>query len=103
MGIVKNIESAISFDSDYFYHARTIENNASPFTDEDMTRAPHGITSFGRFNHIGDNYFYFSDQKAGAIEEVRIHSPKSRVQIAKLKANGKVKLIDILKMTKMFF
>ena len=93
--IVKNIESTISFDSQYYYHARAIDNDVSPYTDEDMTSAPHGITSFGRFNHIGDNYFYFSDKKSGAIEEVRKHSPKSRVQVAKLKTKGKVKMVDI--------
>ncbi|MDD4111696.1 MAG: RES domain-containing protein [Herbinix sp.] len=95
MKLVKSIESTISFDSEYFYHARTIDDDASPYTDEDMTCAPHGITSYGRFNHIGDNYFYFSDQKTGAIEEVRKHSPKNKVQVAKLKPKGKLRLVDI--------
>ena len=93
--IVKKIESVISFDSEHYYHARTIDDGVSPYTDEDMTSAPHGITSFGRFNHIGDNYFYFSDKKIGAIEEVRKHNPKKRIQVAKLKAKGKVKMVDI--------
>lgn len=95
LNIVKNIKNVISFDSDYFYHARTIDDGVAPYTDEDMTSAPHGITSFGRFNHIGDNYFYFSDQKSGAIEEVRKHSPKNRIQVAKLKSKGKIKMVDI--------
>ena len=95
MKIVKDIKSTISFDSEYFYHARTIDDDVSPYTDEDMTCAPHGITSFGRFNHIGDNYFYFSDQKAGAVEEVRKHNPKSKVQVAQLRPKGKIKMVDI--------
>ncbi|MCK9479755.1 MAG: RES domain-containing protein [Firmicutes bacterium] len=97
MKLVKNIETTISFDSEYFYHARTIDDDASPYTDEDMTCAPHGITSFGRFNHIGDNYFYFSDQKNGAVEEVRKHSPKNKVQVAKLRPKGKIRMVDISK------
>lgn len=95
MKIVKNIESVMSFDSDYYYHARTLDDGMCPYTDEDMTCAPHGITSFGRFNHVGDNYFYFSDQRAGAIEEVRKHNPKNRVQVAKLKAKGNVRMVNI--------
>lgn len=93
--IVKNIETTISFDSEYFYHARTLNDAVAPYTDEDMTCAPHGITSYGRFNHIGDNYFYFSDQETGAVEEVRKHSPKNRVQVAKLRPNGKIRMVDI--------
>ena len=95
MKLVKNIETTISFDSQYFYHARLIDDDAPPYTDEDMTCAPHGITSFGRFNHIGDNYFYFSDQKTGAVEEVRKHSPKNKVQVAKLRPKGKIRMVDI--------
>lgn len=95
MRLVKNIDTTISFDADHYYHARTIDDGAAPYTDEDMTCAPHGITSFGRFNHIGDNYYYFSDQKDGAIEEVRKHSPKSKVQVAMLKPVGKFRLVDI--------
>ena len=95
MEIVKSIENTISFDSEYFYHARTIDEGVAPYTDEDMTCAPHGITSFGRFNHIGDNYFYFSDQKTGAVEEVRKHSPKDKVQVAKLRPKGKIRMVDI--------
>ncbi len=93
--IVKEIENVISFDSNLYYHARSLDQGLCPFTDEDMTRAPHGITSFGRFNHIGENYFYFSNQKTGAIEEVRKHNPKNRVQVAELKAKDKVKMVDI--------
>jgi len=93
--IVQDIESAISFDSELYYHARSLDDGECPFTDEDMTCAPHGITSFGRFNHIGENYFYFSNQIAGAVEEVRKHSPKNRVQVAKLKTKGKVQMVDI--------
>lgn len=95
MKLVNNIDTTTSFDSEYFYHARTIDDDAPPYTDEDMTCAPHGITSFGRFNHIGDNYFYFSDQKTGAVEEVRKHSPKNKVQVAKLRPKGKIRMIDI--------
>lgn len=95
MKLVKDIQIVISFDSEYFYHARTIDDDTAPFTDEDMTCAPHGITSFGRFNHIGDNYFYFSDQKTGAIEEVRKHSPKNKLQVAKLRPKGRIRMVDI--------
>ena len=95
INLVKNIDTTISFDAENYYHARTIDDDAPPYTDEDMTCAPHGITSFGRFNHIGENYYYFSDQKDGAIEEVRKHSPKSKVQVAILKPKGKVRLVDI--------
>jgi hypothetical protein len=93
--IVKDIESVVSFDSELYYHARSLDDGVCPFTDEDMICAPHGITFYGRFNHIGENYFYFSNQKAGAIEEVRKHSPKNRVQVAKLKTKDKVKMVDI--------
>jgi len=93
--VVKDIENVISFDSELYYHARSLDDGVCPFADEDMTRAPHGITSFGRFNHIGENYFYFSDQKVGAVEEVRKHSPKNKVQVAKLKAKDKVQMVDI--------
>ncbi len=93
--IVKDIKSVISFDSELYYHARSLEDGVCPFADEDMTCAPHGITSFGRFNHIGENYYYFSNQKAGALEEVRKHNPKNRVQVAKLKAKDKVQIVDI--------
>lgn len=95
MKLVKSIDTTISFDAEYYFHARTIDDGTAPYTDEDMTCAPHGITSFGRFNHIGDNYYYFSDQKDGAVEEVRKHSPKNKVQVAKLKPVGKVRLVDI--------
>lgn len=93
--IVKNIESVISFDSEIYYHARLLDDGACPYTYEDMTRAPHGITSFGRFNHTGENYFYFSNEEIGAVNEVRKHNRRSRVQVAKLKAKGNIKMIDI--------
>ena len=93
--IVEDIKSSISFDSEVYYHARSLDDGVCPFTDEDMTCAPHGITSFGRFNHIGENYFYFSNQQTGAINEVKKHSPKNRVQVAKLKTKGTVRMVDI--------
>lgn len=93
--IVKEIDSSISFDFDLYYHARSLDDDECPFTDEDMIRAPHGITSFGRFNHIGENYFYFSNRKGGAIEEVRKHSPKNRMQVAEIKSINKIKMVDI--------
>lgn len=93
--IVKEIDSVISFDSDLYYHARSLDDGACPFADEDMTCAPHGITSFGRFNHIGENYFYFSNQMAGAVNEVKKHNQKNRVQVAKLKTKDKVRMVDI--------
>jgi hypothetical protein len=95
MNIVKSITATISFDAENFYHARSLDDDAPPYTDEDMTCAPHGITSFGRFNHIGDNYYYFSDKKEGAIEEVRKHSPRNKVQVARLKATRKNRMVDI--------
>lgn len=93
--IVEDIDNVISFDSECYYHARSLDDGVCPYTNEDMTRAPHGITSFGRFNNIGENYFYFSNQRVGAVEEVRKHSPKNKVQVAKLKTKNNVRMVDI--------
>jgi hypothetical protein len=95
LAITQSIDNTIDFDSEYYFHGRPLGEKDCPFTNEDLLRAPHGITAYGRFNPIGQNYYYFSDQKIGAINEVRIHTRNTRVQVAKLKSTGKIKLIDI--------
>lgn len=94
--IIKDWNNFIDFDKDYYYHARSLEKEQIPYSIEEMKKAPHGITSQGRFNHNGRSHYYFSDTRDGAISEIRKHGKKHcRIQVAKLKVNKGAKLFDI--------
>lgn len=94
--IIKGWNNFIDFDKEYYYHARALEESQSPYSYCEMKKAPHGITSQGRFNHNGRSHYYFSDTKNGAISEIRKHGKKHcRIQVAKIKVIKNVKLFDI--------
>ncbi|MBO5355248.1 MAG: RES family NAD+ phosphorylase [Clostridia bacterium] len=93
--IIAQWDVKIGFEEDYYYHARALGENDCPFTQLEMGQAPHGITSHGRFNHVGQSHYYFSDKSKGACAEVRKHTKLPRVEIAKLKPVRDIKMIDL--------
>lgn len=85
----------IDFDSEYFYHGRALDDEACPYDDERMLKAPTGIPPSGRYNAIGQSAYYFSDREKGALSEVRIHRRNTLIQMVKLQPTRKIKLFDI--------
>ena len=85
----------IDFDNEFFYHGRDLDEGACPYVKEDMLKAPRDVVWHGRYNHIGQSHYYFSDRPKGALREVAKHSKLPRVQIAKLKPQKNIRMIDL--------
>lgn len=97
--LVKEIDSFISFDRDVYYHSRPRKRSDTPYVGEQMLRAPYGVSSVGRFNHLGQSHYYFSDTKEGSVEEISKHIDKDSsdlvVQTAKITSKGSIRLLDL--------
>ena len=94
--IVTNWNRLIGFDYDYFYHSRAYkQDQQNPYTDAQMRKAPSGVTWHGRFNCIGENHYYFSNELKGALLEVKKHSTEKKIQIAKLKPKKTIRMVDL--------
>lgn len=86
----------MNFDKDLYYHARPRENEDCPYTYELMQRAPSGLTNAGRFSHVGQSHFYFSDEEKGAIQEIKKHCKNNTtIQVAKFKPISDIRMIDL--------
>jgi len=85
----------VGLDNDYYYHARTVNEESAPYTYREMLKAPHGVTGPGRFNYPGEAYYYTADSLDGAKREVRIHNKNSRIQVVKIKPDKPAKLLDL--------
>ena len=67
-----------------------------PFVWDEMKKAPYGIPGVGRYNHIGQAFFYFADTKAGAESEILKHLTDDEIlQTVSFRANGTPKIIDL--------
>ena len=93
--IVATWEQYLDFDQEYFYHARALKEGACPYTETELRQAPTGYTGHGRYNYIGQSHYYFSDIEKGAIIEVKKHIKDTHVQIAKLRPNRSIRMIDL--------
>ncbi|MCR5802647.1 MAG: RES domain-containing protein [Clostridia bacterium] len=100
LNLVRNIQCNIGFDRDEFYHSRPREKNCAPFIWSQMLKAPYGVSSIGRYNDIGQPYFYFADTATGSISEIKKHISKSDydkyvIQTVAITAGKKVKMLDL--------
>lgn len=93
--IISEWNEMMDFDQPYYYHARALVENACPYTEAQLRRAPAGVTWHGRFNFVGQSHYYFSDVPKGAIMEVSKHTKEPRVQIAKLRPTRPIRMIDL--------
>lgn len=94
--IIGKWESFINFDKDKYYHARTRKNDAIPYTDSEMCRAPTGLPLEGRYNLSGQSHYYFSNLQKGAVNETRKHCSREMIiQVAQIKPNCTIKMIDL--------
>jgi hypothetical protein len=94
--LIQKWNDLIDFDCEIYYHGRGLEKGACPYTEAQLEQAPHGVTWHGRYNHVGESHYYFSDKSKGAIQEVRKHSQNDiRIQIAKIKPKQKIRMIDL--------
>jgi|LSQX01.2.fsa_nt_gb hypothetical protein len=100
LNLVRNIEHSISFDREEFFHSRPREKDQAPFIWSQMLKAPYGVSSIGRYNDIGQPYFYFADTENGSINEIKKHLSKNDynkyvIQTVAVTAGKSVKLIDL--------
>lgn len=93
--IVSQWDQYLSFDHEYFYHARSLRKGSCPYTEFDLRKAPTGYTGHGRYNYVGQSHYYFSDKEKGAILEVTKHTNEKRIQIAKLHPKKPIRMIDL--------
>lgn len=93
--VIREWDNFIDFDQEYFYHARAMAENGCPYTSQEMERAPHFCVGVGRYNHVGQSHYYFSDREEGARIEVNRHNRGARVQIARLRPRRRIRLLDL--------
>ena len=93
--IVAQWNQYLDFDHEYFYHARSLPEGTCPYTEAQLRQAPTGYTGHGRYNYVGQSHYYFSDVERGAILEVTKHTKDKRVQVAKLRPNKAIRMIDL--------
>ncbi len=84
----------MDFDHACYYHARSMRKNGLPYTSDEMGRAPREVVECGRYNHMYESAYYFSDTKEGAVREVKIHNLRSSIQTARLWPVKPIKMID---------
>lgn len=78
-----------------FYRARTC-NDIFPLTEEEMCKAPFGVSPQGRFNSTGVGVFYLADTTETACAEVNKHSEiKQKIQIAEFINKKRLYVLDI--------
>lgn len=93
---IRSWEDRISFDYPHYYHGREFPKDGCPYTSQQLERAPFGVTLHGRFNHPGTSHYYFSNEKRGAVLEVRKHSKGgTKIAIAKITPVQKINMVDL--------
>ena len=51
--IVRSVAEHINFDKQLYYHSRKLAQGQCPYPQNEMLRAPAGVTGPGRYNHPG--------------------------------------------------
>lgn len=97
---IKNLfekkNNMIDFDRELYFHSRSREKSAMPYTYEQMLSAPYGCPSAGRFNHVGRSHFYFANTQEGAETEVRKHLKSEQIiQTVKIKPIQTIQILDL--------
>jgi hypothetical protein len=94
--IISGWRDKVDFDNEVYYHARARKPDLCPYTEQEMRKAPYGITCAGRYSHAGDSHYYFSDKKEGAYNEIAKHGIVGKiVQIATIKPIKRIAMIDL--------
>ena len=95
--IINGWNKFIDFDNCIYYHARQLTGNNKPFLDQEMLKAPINLSSHGRYNEIGRSCYYVSENKEGAIREIKKHcgGTKACIQVAGLRPIKHAKIIDL--------
>ncbi len=93
--IVRSVAEHINFDKQLYYHSRKLAQGQCPYPQNEMLRAPAGVTGPGRYNHPGRSYYYFSDTQKGAEMEVRKHCTTEAVQTAAVAPTQNARLLDL--------
>ena len=83
------------FDKDVFYHSRARSKEAIPFVNDEMLRAPIGVTGPGRYNNAGRSHYYFADTPEGSEAEIRKHNPDKIIQTVRLVPAKDIVLLDL--------
>lgn len=91
----KDSEYKHGFDNDMFFHSRARGMTERPFVNDEMLRAPIGVTGPGRYNNPGRSYYYFADSANGSEQEIQKHNPGKIVQTVKLIPTKSIVLLDL--------
>ncbi|MBU8879228.1 RES family NAD+ phosphorylase [Bacillus sp. FJAT-29790] len=75
--------------------SRDIKTRKLPFTDIEMFKAPHGVSSQGRFNFFGQGELYTCDTKEVALSEIVSDNPNLRYDIIEWQLMQPVGLLDL--------
>ena len=93
--IVSSWTPIIGFDCEHYYHGRPYgEGQLEPYKNSELGQAPINLTRHGRFNYIGESHYYFSNKSKGAELEIKKHSAAEIAQVAKLKPNKTIRMVD---------
>lgn len=92
--IIESWNDFISFDQEILYHARILDGN-SFFLEDEMIKAPVGISGHGRFNHVGRAHYYSASTLDGALAEIRKHNNGKTIQYAEVRPAKEVRLLDL--------
>ena len=88
-------ENLFEIEQTSFYRARAC-NDIFPLTEEEMCKAPFGVSPQGRFNSTGVGVFYLADTTETACAEVNKHNEiKKKIQIAEFTNNKRLYVLDI--------
>ena len=88
-------EHLFKIEKNRFFRAREMKDSF-PYTEEEMRKAPFGISPQGRFNLSGNGIFYVTDDKVSACGEVKKHSKQAhKIQIAEFVSSSLLYVLDI--------
>lgn len=93
--IIQEWNYFIDFDREYYYHGRAKKLNGFLYTSDEMGKAPNEVVGYGRFNHMKQSHYYFSDTEDGARAEIIGHNRGAEVQVARLKPRRSIQMIDL--------
>jgi hypothetical protein len=93
--IIQEWNAFMDFDKEYYYHGRPKKENGFMYTSDEMGKAPNECVTFGRFNHMKQSHYYFSDSEQGVKAEINIHNRGTEVQVARLRPKRSIKIIDL--------
>ncbi|MFQ6793096.1 MAG: RES family NAD+ phosphorylase [Thomasclavelia sp.] len=89
-------EYLVKIEPMLFYRARILNEDELPYVEDEMRKAPFGISPQGRFNNTGRGVFYLTDSSKAAKLEVLKHSNNlDKIQIAQFKNKETLFMIDI--------